>query len=77
MFANQQQQNRPPGIPCPKCSFFIEMSLQSLLYNRGFKCPVCHLELTMDRASSQPALELIQKLNVAMENVERAKKFER
>lgn len=73
MFANQQ--TRPSGIPCPECSFFISISIENLLYQQSFKCPSCLLELTMDRGNSQEALEWLQKVNVAMENVKKARKF--
>ena len=74
-----QVQQRTPGMPCPnqECGFFIEMSITSLLTQREFKCPGCLLTLTMDRNVSREALELLQKVNIQKENLERVKKFER
>ncbi|MDJ0714810.1 MAG: hypothetical protein QNJ54_11395 [Prochloraceae cyanobacterium] len=77
MFANQQKGNRRPGIPCPECGFFIEMPLEDLLYKQEFKCPGCLLELRMDRSSSQKALELLQQVKVAMDDVKKASDFTR
>lgn len=68
-------QPRSPGIPCPKCNFFIEMSIYSLLSQSEFKCPGCLLTLNMDRNASKSALELLQKVNVQKENIEKHKKF--
>lgn len=70
------KQPRSPGIPCPKCNFFIEMSIYSLLSQSEFKCPGCLLTLNMDRGASRPALELLQKINVQKENIEKHKKFD-
>ncbi|MCT7979823.1 phage terminase large subunit family protein [Laspinema olomoucense] len=76
MLANSQSTNRSPGMPCPECGFFIEMSIESLLYKQGFTCPGCLLELTMERTSSQPALELLQKVQTSMEKVQKTKRFD-
>lgn len=72
----QSSQPRSPGMPCPKCGFFIEMSIYSLLSQAEFKCPGCLLVLKMDRAESKPALELLQTVNTQMENLQKAKKFD-
>ncbi len=76
MQSQAQQSSQRPGLPCPQCRFLIEMSIERLLYQSEFKCPACFLTLTMDRMSSQPALELLQKLQVAAENVQKHKKFD-
>ncbi len=73
--ANQVQQ-RNPGMPCPECGFFIEMSIMSLLAQAEFTCPGCLLALKMDRAESRPALELLQKVNTQMHSLEKHKRFE-
>ena len=74
MSINPSQQ-RSPGIPCPRCGFFIEMSVQSLLYQASFQCPGCLLTLSMDRNQSKAALEILQKVNKEMENIEKHKRF--
>ncbi|MBC1239133.1 hypothetical protein [Nostoc sp. 2RC] len=73
---NQGKQQRTPGIPCPECGFFIEMSIYSLLSQADFKCPGCLLTLSMDREVSRPALELLQKVNTQMDNLEKHKRFD-
>ena len=75
MSSNPSQQ-RSPGIPCPRCGFFIEMSVQSLLFQPSFQCPGCLLTLSMDRAQSRPALEILQKVNKEIENIEKHKRFD-
>ncbi|MCT7953207.1 phage terminase large subunit family protein [Ancylothrix sp. C2] len=72
-----QNRQPSPGMPCPECGFFIEMSIESLLYKPAFTCPGCLLEISLDRPSSQQALELLQKVNLAKGNIEKAKNFER
>ncbi|MDJ0679895.1 MAG: hypothetical protein QNJ18_08545 [Xenococcaceae cyanobacterium MO_167.B52] len=75
MSINPSQQ-RSPGISCPRCGFFIEMSVQSLLYQASFQCPGCLLTLSMDRNQSRSALEILQKVNKEMENIEKHKHFD-
>lgn len=66
---------RVPGFDCPKCKFFIEVSIQSLLYEDTQKCPGCGTVYSMDRGHSSEALRIVQKLHVAMQNLETVKKF--
>ena len=68
-------ETRSPGFNCPKCNFFIEMSIQSLLYDENHKCPGCFTIFNMNRSKSTDALELIQKLHVAMKNLDSVKEF--
>lgn len=75
MAANPTQQ-RSPGIPCPNCGFFIEMTVQSLLYQASFQCPGCLLTLSMDRNESRPALEILQKVSREIETLEKHKRFD-
>lgn len=74
--SKKSSEEHTPGIPCPKCGFFIEMSIRSLLYQPSFQCPQCLLTLTMDRSSSTNALDLLQKVNKEMENLEKYKHFD-
>lgn len=73
MFNNQEQ--RRPGLPCPECNFFIEMSIQNILFQPSFTCPSCLLEIRVDRAKSQDAIDLLQQVNVAMAKVKKNSKF--
>ena len=67
---------RLPGFDCPKCKFFIEVSIQSLLYDDTQKCPGCGMVYAMDRSKSTEALKLVQQVHVAMKNLESVKKFD-
>ncbi|MCW3127334.1 MAG: hypothetical protein JWO03_2992 [Bacteroidetes bacterium] len=71
-----KEQQRPPGFDCPKCGFFIEMSIESLLYSSSQVCPGCTTAYSMDREKSNDALKLVQKLHVAMKNIDTVKKFD-
>jgi uncharacterized paraquat-inducible protein A len=66
---------KPAGFQCPKCQFFIEVSIQSLLFEAGHQCPRCATLFSMDRGQSTEALQLIQKLHVAMKNLDSVKEF--
>lgn len=65
------------GFPCPNCQFWVEVSVQSLLYGDKHVCPSCHTEFKMDRDKSRDALKMVQKLQVALENMERSREFKR
>lgn len=75
--ANQIKQQREPGMPCPRCHFFIKMSIEDLLYKNEFICPGCSLKLTLDRGQSRESLKALQHLHVAIKNLEAVKKFTR
>ncbi len=70
-------QNKTPGMPCPECRFNIQLSIRELLYEAQFQCPGCGLRLFMDRGRSRGSLEALQQLNIAMVNVEKAKRQSR
>ena len=70
-----QNKNRPAGFHCPNCQFFIEMSIDGLLYEESQKCPGCSTVFVMNRSESREALELVQKLKVAMQNLDSVKEF--
>ncbi len=73
MLANQQ--NHPSGMPCPECQFFIQISLEDLLYKQSFQCPSCLLEITMNRSNSQEALQLLQDVKIAIDEVKKSRQF--
>jgi len=64
-----KQKQRPAGFNCPKCAFFIEVSIESLLRSENEKCPKCQTVFTMNRDESQVALEFLQRLKVAADNL--------
>ena len=76
MATRSKPKQRPPGMPCPKCGFFIEMSVQKLLYGDDFKCPACRLVLQMDRAQSRDALAILQKVDTAMQDIQKHKTYD-
>jgi len=71
----EQKQQRPAGFQCPNCQFFIEVTIEGLLFQKSQKCPSCMTEFTMDRGESKEALGLIQKVHAAMQNLDSAKQF--
>jgi len=71
----KKPENRPAGFNCPVCSFFIEVSIQGLLYDPNHRCPRCGTDFSMNRHESSEALELIQKVHVAMKNLDSVKEF--
>ena len=72
---DNKQSPKPAGFECPKCHFFVEVSIQSLLFEAGHKCPRCATVFSMNRNESSEALALILKLHVAMKNLDAAKEF--
>lgn len=67
--SQQKTLNQPKGMPCPKCGTPIAVSLKDLLEAKIIVCPGCGLHLEVDRASSSKSLEALQRLNVAIENL--------
>jgi transcription elongation factor Elf1 len=72
---NSQHQQQPSGFKCPVCGGFIPVSIQQLLTNETFFCPVCGLEIRLNRNDSQNALNALQKVHNAEENVKKASVF--
>ena len=70
-----QSNSGTPGFNCPNCNFFVEVTLKSLLFEANQKCPSCLTKFTMDRQESKRAIELMQKLNTVIENIESVKDF--
>ncbi len=65
------------GLKCPQCGAFIETSIFQLLTAQALECPACRLKLSIDRAKSQPAIEVLRKVQQAKENLEKKSKFDR
>lgn len=66
-----------PGIDCPRCSKFIQISIAELLAAHNIRCPHCHLQLTINRSQSESALQALRKVEEARLNVEKARNFKR
>ncbi len=71
--SNQQQ--HPSGFKCPVCSGFIPISMHQLLTEEKFICPQCILEIRLNKGDSQKALDALQKVKDAEDNVKKASVF--
>lgn len=67
------QTQQEPGIPCPQCNNLIKFTVADLLGRDEFYCSHCGLKLSMDRSQSQPAMEVLEQVQVAVEEVNRVK----
>lgn len=66
-----------PGIDCPRCGKFIQISIAELLAAHNIRCPHCQLQLTINRSQSESALQALRKVEEARLNVEKARNFKR
>lgn len=73
----QTADERKTGLNCPQCGKFIETTIFQLLTSRAIQCPHCHLHLMIDRGKSKKALDALQKVQMAKDNLERKSKFNR
>lgn len=76
MEMNQQNQ-REPGIPCPRCGGFIRTTAAELLASAYLRCPHCFLQLMIDRGRSKKALQALAKIEEARMKVENSSHFNR
>ncbi len=58
-----------PGMKCPQCEQFIPTTIQELLTSEGLTCPYCGLHLTINRAESKRAMDILQDVQNAQDNV--------
>ena len=56
------QQQRMPGLACPRCGNFIPTSIKQILYSSALFCPTCGLSLNIDKRKSETALRRITEL---------------
>ncbi|WP_026367391.1 hypothetical protein [Bacteroides sp. 14(A)] len=70
-------QQRVPGLGCPRCRMFIPTSVVDLITAKSLKCPTCGLELVIDKAASSKALEALRKVEDAQRRVEESSTFNR
>lgn len=64
-----------PGFQCPHCQNLVEVTLKSLLFAKNMSCPHCHTSFEMNRQESKQAIDLMQKLNTVIDNIESVKDF--
>jgi hypothetical protein len=65
-----QNKNQPAGLVCPHYNSFVEVSIQALLSQASIQCPFCMTTISLDRNKSKEALDLLQKINGAVDNLE-------
>lgn len=68
---------KPSGINCPQCTFFIPLTITDLLYRDGVVCPCCSLTLTTNKEASRQALEALQRVQHAQDRLKATEKFNR
>jgi len=65
-----ESQYRTRGIPCPICGQLIPISIQQLLSGGNLRCPICGLNLSVDKNKSDKALKMLAKVDEAQRRVE-------
>lgn len=73
---NNSTNNGQGGIPCPHCNTRIPTSMQELVTATKIVCPICRLELWIDRKSSEKAIMAMNKVLEAQRNLEDASHFD-
>ena len=68
---------RRPGFPCPQCGERIVVDIPSLLSRCIVRCPRCRLELKIDWDEDERARQALERVQLAAEEVSRAKAFRR
>lgn len=71
---NQPPTGTTPGMPCPECKTFIPMPIAVLLAGSGVTCPGCGLVLTLNAEQSGEALDVLKKVQDAVDALARAQK---
>lgn len=75
--SSQIQTQRMPGLQCPRCNSFIPTSIHELLSSNHLKCPICGLQLDIDRQKSDKALKALAKVELAQRQVDEKSSFKR
>ena len=71
----QNNNQKQPGLTCPKCGHFIPTTITELLSARALCCPHCRLEVTINRHESKRAMEILQKVDDAQKKLDNASKY--
>ena len=64
---------RKPGLDCPKCQFRITISIPELLSGGAIICPICQLQLTVDKENSHHCLQKLKELQGSIDQAEKVK----
>lgn len=75
MMNQKMNKDRVGGFNCPVCGNFIPTSMQELVTSARLVCPVCNLELTIDKAHSQRAMTAMSQVMDAQKNLDDASHF--
>lgn len=70
-----QHTKQASGFNCPSCKGFIPISVTELIKNNSVVCPICKLQLSINREASQSAIAALEKVQTAQENVDKASIF--
>ncbi|MFV0362187.1 MAG: hypothetical protein ACK5LL_03735 [Suipraeoptans sp.] len=70
-----QKGQQPSGFECPVCKGFIPISVTELIKEKAIACPCCNLQLTINQAASQRAIDALNKVQSAQEGVDKASVF--
>ncbi len=68
------QSTHQHGVPCPECSFVIPTTMPMLLSGEPIVCPMCGLNLHVDRDKSAESLKLVRQLYEATQQVEETRR---
>ncbi len=68
---------RPSGFNCPVCSGFIPVSMAQLIEASGLECPSCGLHIMINKENSEKAIQALQNVQKAEDNVQKASTFKR
>ena len=64
-------------LKCPHCGQFIPTTIAELLSAQALRCPYCGLELTINRAESRHAMEILKEVDEASKKLDQASQFKR
>lgn len=67
---------RIPGITCPRCGNFIPTSIGELISASYLRCPICRLQLNIDKHKSDKALKALAKVDEAQRKVNEKSRFD-
>ncbi|MDO4691688.1 MAG: hypothetical protein Q4A64_02320 [Porphyromonadaceae bacterium] len=70
-------EQRRPGLNCPKCNRFIETTIAELISAPYIECKHCRLKLEINKQESKRALEILGDVERAKQRVQEASNFRR
>ncbi len=70
-------EQKKPGLACPKCNRFIETTIGDLISKSYIECSHCRLRLNINKQESKKALDILQDVEKARQNLDKASNFKR